>query len=135
MTGLGTIDPDRIRVFDCYLKDIWILTADRVEETTPNSVCGGLAGVVEGGLSNGMVAWVEFEDHGIAFCRLDSVWAVGEFAAVTNFDDVLSRQGGSGVKEEKGVEVAHFDIDSEVRLLNTVNVQRTGLQILEDLEP
>jgi len=58
-----------------------------------------------------MSAWEEFEDHVIAYGRLDSVWAVDEFAACTNLDDVLGRQGGSGEKEEKGVEVAHFGIE------------------------
>ena len=109
MTDLGAIDPDRIRVSDCDLEDIWIRTAAGGEETAPDSVCSGLAGVVEGGLSNGMAAWGEFEDHGIAYGRLDSVWVVGKFAVGTHFDGVQGRQAGSGEKDEKGVEVAHFD--------------------------
>ena len=52
VTDLGAIDPDRIGVFDCDHEDIWILIAAGVEETAPDSVCRGLAGVVEGGLSN-----------------------------------------------------------------------------------
>ena len=99
------------------IEDIWILIAAGGEETAPDSVCRGLAGVVEGGLSNRMAAWVEFEDHGIAYGRLDSVWVVDKFAFVTHFDGVLGRQAGSGEKDEKGVEefeVSHFGIDKVV---------------------
>ena len=71
-----------------------------------------------------MAAWVEFEDHGIAYGRLNSVWVVDKFAVVTHFDGVLGRPAGSGEKDEKEVEeleVSHFGIDKVAQLLNTLN--------------
>ncbi len=132
MAALCTIDPDRIRVIDCDLEDIWIRAAAGVEETAPDSVCRRLARAVESGLSNGMAAWIEFENDGIAYGRLNSVWLVDKFAVVTHFDDLLGRERCSRKKEDEEVEVVHFDINEAIRVveykIHSMN-KRTTLQI------
>ena len=132
MAELCTIDPDRIRVIDCDHEDIWIRTAAGVEETAPDSIRRRRAGAVESGLSNGMTAWIEFENDGIAYGRLDSVWIIGNFAVVARYDDVLRRERGSGKKEGEEVQVVHFDINKGIAVveykIHSMN-KRTGLQI------
>jgi hypothetical protein len=121
VTRLCTIDPDGIRVVDGDHEDIWIQSAVGGEETAPDSVGGWCAGAVEGGLSNGMAAWVEFKLHGIAYSRLKSVWIVHEFAIVTHFDGVLGREAGHWEEKKKDI-VAHFYTDKDVSVVEYTQV-------------
>jgi hypothetical protein len=80
-----------------------------------------------------MVTWIEFEDHGITYGRLDCVWVVDKFAVITHFDHVLGREDGSRKKEDK-VKVVHFDINERVLVVEyncTVNEQRTVYRFWE----
>jgi hypothetical protein len=80
-----------------------------------------------------MVAWIEFEDHGITHGRLDCVWVVDKFAVIAHFDDVLGRENGSRKKEDK-VKVVHFNINEIVLVVEyncTVNEKRTVYRFWE----
>ena len=107
MADLSTVEPDGVRVRDGDDPDAGILAAAGVEEPAPDAAGGRGAGGVEGGLRDGVAAWVELEDHRVAHRGLDGVGYEDE-AVFAQFDDVLGREGGWEEEEKKGGEDVHL---------------------------
>jgi hypothetical protein len=128
MTLLRAIQPDGIGIVDHHTKHLVRLRhilSDR-EETRVDGPHVALAGerdtwLVPGGLGDGMVLGVEFEDDGVAGFGFDGVGVEGETAAA-DFDLVLGCEGEEGEEAGKDDEGDHACGDVQVQSRLTVMV-------------
>ena len=103
MANLPAIKPDRIRAANRNLKHrVRLVRARRVDGTTEDAAGGGLAGGAEGGLGDGVPAWVELEDYGVADCGGEGVGGEGELGVVAEGYGVGCREGKGEEREEEG---------------------------------
>ena len=91
--GLGVVDHDAVRVDDSRGHGGLCVLEPGVETRGVAVQADGLAGLVEGGLGDGVVAGEELELHHVAHGGLEVVRREGEGAVLADADDVDRHAG------------------------------------------